>query len=84
MSARRKAGEAEADGPPTLEERLERLEEIMSQLESDDVALEKALGLFEEGVRLVREAEQILSATELRVDELLAGGKTAPFHEEEG
>lgn len=68
---------------PTLEGRLRRLEEILSQLEADEVDLEKSLGLFEEGVRLVREAEGILSATELKVEELLAGGATAPFAEEE-
>ena len=71
------------DEAPTLEGRLRRLEEILSQLEADEVDLEKSLGLFEEGVRLVREAEGILSATELKVEELLAGGATAPFAEED-
>jgi len=70
------------DEVPTLEGRLRRLEEILSQLEADEVDLERALGLFEEGVRLVREAEGILSATELKVEELLTGGATAPFAEE--
>jgi len=67
----------------TLEGRLRRLEEILGQLEADEVDLEKALGLFEEGVHLVREAEGILSATELKVEELLGGGATAPFAEED-
>ncbi|HKJ03503.1 MAG TPA: exodeoxyribonuclease VII small subunit [Longimicrobiales bacterium] len=71
------------DEAPTLEGRLRRLEEILSQLEADEVDLERALGLFEEGVRLVREAEGILSATELKVEELLSGGATAPFAEED-
>jgi exodeoxyribonuclease VII small subunit len=68
----------------TLEGRLRRLEEILSQLEADEVELERAMALFEEGVGLVREAERVLSKTELRVEELLAGGKTAPFEEKEG
>ena len=34
------------------------------------------LELFEEGIRHVREAERVLSETQLRVEELLAGGKT--------
>ena len=71
------------DEAPTLEGRLRRLEEILGQLEADEVDLERALGLFEEGVRLVREAEAILSATELKVEELLSGGATAPFTEED-
>lgn len=71
------------DEVPTLEGRLRRLEEILGQLEADEVDLERALGLFEEGVRLVREAEAILSATELKVEELLSGGDTAPFSQED-
>ena len=60
----------------SLEARLKRLEEILARMESDDVALEEALELFEEGVSHVREAERVLSETELRVEELLASGGT--------
>jgi exodeoxyribonuclease VII small subunit len=59
---------------PSLEERLRRLEEILSRLEQDDVALEEALELFEEGVSHVRDAERVLAQTELRVQELLGDG----------
>jgi exodeoxyribonuclease VII small subunit len=50
------------------------LEEILSRLEQDDVALEEALELFEEGVGHVRDAERLLAETELRVQELLGSG----------
>lgn len=76
------AGDAQEEAP-TLEGRLKRLEEILGLLEADEVELEKALGLFEEGVKLVREAEEVLSRTELRVEELLSGGRTQAFQEEE-
>jgi exodeoxyribonuclease VII small subunit len=59
-----------------LEARLARLEEILVRMESEDIALEDALKLFEEGVRHVRAAETVLSETELRVEELLASGDT--------
>ena len=59
---------------PSLEERLRRLEEILTRLETDEVSLEEALELFEEGVGHVRDAERVLAETELRVEELLAGG----------
>ncbi|MEQ8331084.1 MAG: exodeoxyribonuclease VII small subunit [Longimicrobiales bacterium] len=72
---------ADADAP-SLEERLGRLEAILSQLEADEVPLERALELFEEGVGHVRAAEKVLAATELRVEELLADGTTAEFDEE--
>ncbi len=54
-----------------LESRLRRLEEIVASLEAEDLELERALTLFEEGVGHVREAERILARTELRVEELL-------------
>jgi exodeoxyribonuclease VII small subunit len=66
----------EATKGTTLEGRLARLEEILARMESDEVALEEALKLFEEGVAHVREAEKVLSETELRVEELLASGET--------
>jgi exodeoxyribonuclease VII small subunit len=72
------------DESGSLEGRLRRLEEILARLEADDVELEKALALFEEGVALVRDAEKVLAETELRVEELLSSGETASFHEEEG
>lgn len=67
----------------SLEARLRRLEEIMGQLEADEVDVEKALVLFEEGVRHVRAAEKVLSETELRVEELLTAGKTRALEEED-
>ena len=68
-----KLDESQVEGP-SLEERLRRLEEILSRLEQDDVALEEALELFEEGVGHVRDAERVLAQTELRVQELLEDG----------
>lgn len=70
------ATEHQEDGEITLEARLARLEEILARMESEDVALEEALRLFEEGVSHVRQAERVLSETELRVEELLASGET--------
>lgn len=60
----------------TLEDRLTRLEEILARMESDEVSLDEALALFEEGVVHVRAAERVLAETELRVEELLANGET--------
>jgi exodeoxyribonuclease VII small subunit len=71
-----KAGKDAVDPPIALEQRLKRLEEILARLESDEVALEEALTLFEEGVGHVKGAERVLAETELRVEELLANGDT--------
>lgn len=63
----------------SLEERLGRLEEILARMESDEVALEEALRLFEEGVAHVREAEKVLAAAELKVEQLLSDGRVVPL-----
>lgn len=78
----REAGSQEEMG---LEERLDRLDAIVSALEADDLGLDRALELFEEGVRHVRAAEKALSQAELRVEELLGdgeGAETRPLEEE--
>ncbi len=76
-SGESRSGDASGPGEeePGLEKRLERLEEIVSALEADEVELDRALALFEEGVRHVRAAEKILSEAELQVEELLGEGE---------
>lgn len=68
-------------GTMGLEERLERLEEILARLESDEIGLERSLTLFEEGIGHIREAERILSVATLRVEEVLSEGITRPLDE---
>ena len=64
-------GGGEERAEPTLEERLRRLDEIVAALESDRVELDRGLALFEEGIRHIRAAEQLLSRAELRIEELV-------------
>lgn len=54
-----------------LEARLERLESIVEALEREDLELDVALELFEEGVGHLRAAREVLSQTELRIEHLL-------------
>lgn len=58
---------------PTLEASLRRLEEIVARLESDEVELEQALALFEEGVRLADEVQKRLKEGELKIKQVLEG-----------
>lgn len=55
----------------TFEAALERLEQIVAQLESGDVPLEEAMTLYEEGVRLSTLCQTKLSAAEKKMDEIL-------------
>ena len=67
---------AHAEPEWTFEAALERLDEITSALEGDGMELDESLALFEEGVRLLRFAETVLSGADERVRLLLedAGG----------
>jgi exodeoxyribonuclease VII small subunit len=62
------AGQA---GSP-LSEELSRLEEIVRRLESEELELDAALELFEEGVVRLRAARDRLTAAELKVQAVLA------------
>jgi len=70
-----------------FEAALDRLEEIVEELEKGDVALEQSLKLFEEGIKLSRICTKRLEDAERRVDILLkdkAGNMVAqPFEEQE-
>ena len=70
----------------TFEASLEALEQIVHQLESGDLPLEKSLELFEHGIRLSRECQERLNQAERRIEVLLRDnqGRTvvAAFDEE--
>jgi exodeoxyribonuclease VII small subunit len=57
--------------PRSFEASLEALEQIVQQLESGDLPLEKSLELFEQGIRLSRECQERLSQAERRIEVLL-------------
>lgn len=55
----------------TFEQTLARLEEIAAALDRDDLPLEKALTLFEEGIARLREASATLTEAEGKVQTLV-------------
>lgn len=55
----------------TFEQTLTRLDEIAVALDRDDVPLEKALALFEEGIAKLREASTALATAEGKVKTLV-------------
>jgi exodeoxyribonuclease VII small subunit len=50
---------------------LERLEAIVRQLEAEDLDLDQALKLFEEGVERLRAAREQLAEAEVKVKKVL-------------
>lgn len=62
-----------------LEKALTDLEELVEELESGDLPLEKAMKKFEDGIKLTRSCQAALKDAEQKVEILLknAGGEEA-------
>jgi exodeoxyribonuclease VII small subunit len=73
--------------PESFEKNLERLDAIVRQLEDADLPLEKALQIYEEGMKLSEVCQKQLQEAEGRIQVLMkrAGGKISaePFEHEE-
>lgn len=54
----------------SFEEDLERLEQVVKDLEEGDLTLDESLKRFEEGVRLARACEKALAQAEKRIEVL--------------
>jgi exodeoxyribonuclease VII small subunit len=70
-----------------FEEALEKLENIVRDLEKGETALEQALALFEEGIKLARYCSSRLDEAEGKIEMLLKEGESVqkvPFAGEEG
>lgn len=55
------------------------LEAIITQLDSGDLPLEESVTLFERGRKLAVHLQGLLDGAELRVSQLLDGGKIEPL-----
>jgi len=56
---------------PEFSKQLERLEAIVRRLEAEDLDLDEALKLFEEGIERLRVARDQLTQAELKVKKVL-------------
>ncbi len=54
-----------------MEQTLNQLEEIVSKLESDEVDLDEALKLFEDGVKLSDQVQKKLKDSELKLKQVI-------------
>jgi len=70
-----------------FEKSLEELEDIVQRLDSDELSLDTALSLFEEGIKLSRFCSQKLDSAEKKVEILLKDDEgnleKAPFEDNE-
>ncbi len=64
---------------------MQRLREVVEQLEAGQLPLAEALALYEEGVMLATRCQQVLDAADLRVQQLVVrtdGVSTAPWEDD--
>jgi len=67
----------------TFEDALERLEQVLEQLERGEGQLEDSLALFQEGTKLVDYCRRKLADVEGKIAVLLGeSGETVPFDRE--
>ena len=62
----------------SFEDALKRLEEIVRQLESGDVALEQSISLYQEGDKLRAQCEQRLKSAQAKIDQIQLGSDGTP------
>ncbi|MDD6485851.1 MAG: exodeoxyribonuclease VII small subunit [Spirochaetales bacterium] len=55
----------------TIEERLEKLEQLSDSIKDSDLGIEEAMALFDEGIKLVRGIEKDLDAMEGKIQILM-------------
>lgn len=62
-----------------LEARLDKLDELIEELEGDDISLEAAFEKYSEGIKLVKECNESIDRVEKKVRLLMDNGETEDF-----
>jgi exodeoxyribonuclease VII small subunit len=65
-------------GKMSFEEAMKALEEVVSRLESGDVPLEEAIGLYQKGAALKAHCDAKLADAQARVEKIRLGEGGAP------
>jgi exodeoxyribonuclease VII small subunit len=63
-------------------EKMEKINGIVDQLEKEQIPLEDALALFEEGVTLIKECQSFLKETEQKITVINESAEEVPFNNE--
>ena len=67
----------------TYEQAINRLEQIITKLESNDVPLEESIELFQEGVKLSQYCDNKLKTIQQKVAQIYENGEMKEFHIED-
>lgn len=78
MAPRKRTSDPPAESAePTFDERLERLEGLVAELESGQLGLEPAIERYQAGVELLKQCQELLRGYRKRVEELSADAEQA-------
>ncbi|MBD5551599.1 MAG: exodeoxyribonuclease VII small subunit [Lachnospiraceae bacterium] len=62
-----------------LEEAFEKLDEMLSELESPDISLEESFQVYQEGMKLLKQCNEIIDRVEKSVLKLNENGELEEF-----
>ena len=62
-----------------LEEMFDRLDQVIGTLEGEDVSLEEAFGLYDQGLKLIRRCNQTINEVEKKILVLDENGEKHEF-----
>ena len=62
-----------------LEEMFDRLDQVIGTLEGEDVSLEEAFGLYDQGMKLIRRCNQTFNEVEKKILVLDENGEKHEF-----
>ena len=62
-----------------LEEMFDRLDQLIGTLEGEDVSLEEAFGLYDQGMKLIRRCNQTINEVEKKILVLDENGEKHEF-----
>jgi|SRR5262245_23559073 len=79
---RAKADAGGSDGEKLdFEESMDRLEQIVAELESGELSLEDSIARYEEGMKLQKKLTEVLNQAEKRIERLVEKEGAAPSTE---
>jgi len=70
MTPEKTSGKKSGSRAATFESSFTRLEEVVRKLEEGRLTLDEASGLFEEGMKLAKQCNELLSSAELKITRL--------------
>lgn len=62
----------------TIEENFSRIEEMMEQMEQQDISLEEAFALYQQGMERLKDCHRLLDTVEKKM-QVISGGETEDF-----